>query len=244
MGNTNFFLVFFLRLFFCCFSSWGQEVKPSYPFAKWKDSSFLKAELISERLKCFTLAFLIAVKCSDVSPQEGFSLGFFPDGVGWNFPSNSAGKKINFEKKQDWPQEQHLAKVGDSLPRGGPGEEAVPGRAERSPSPTGTPQPEGSCGSYLLFSKHPFCVRIWTCFLKVFWSIRFFAVSAARLFPFSLGCLWDGRCELAQLHFSFRDLFGHLVNKYIRIYKTTSLKSLLVQLICRKQCEHVLCLLR
>lgn len=132
------FISFYIVIRWC--SSLGQEVKPLYPFAKWEVSSSAKAELILERLKCFVLAFLITLKRSNVSPQEGFSLGFFPDCVGWNFPSNSTGKKkISFGKKQARPQEQHVAEVGDPLPWDGPREGAVPRRAARSPSPMGTP---------------------------------------------------------------------------------------------------------
>lgn len=159
-GKYQFLSFFFLHFHF----SW-QEVKPSHPFTKWKVFSPLKAELISEGLKCFALVFLIAVERSDVFPQEGFSLSFFPDGVGWNFPPNSTGKKIYFGKKQDWPQEQHLAEVDDLHPWGHLGEGAVP---RRSLSSMGTPQPKGSRGGHPLLSKHPCRVHIMMCCLEGF----------------------------------------------------------------------------
>jgi len=35
----------------------------------------------------------------DTSPQKRLSLGFFPNAVGWNFPSDSAGKKSQLWQK-------------------------------------------------------------------------------------------------------------------------------------------------
>lgn len=142
-GKYQFLSVFLFTFVFLFFSSWGQEVKPSYPFAKWKDCSSLKAELISERLKCFTSAFLIAVKRSDVSPQEGFSLGFFPDGVGWNFPSNSTGKKINFEKKARLAPGAASGRGWRPTPLGRSWRRSCPRESRKVPEPHGDPSAWG-----------------------------------------------------------------------------------------------------
>lgn len=72
---------------------------------------------------------------------------------------------INFGKKQEWPQEQHLAELGDPLPWGVLEKE---------------------------LSKHPHRLPVGTGFREAFRSIRSFAVSNAHPFPFSSALLWDG----------------------------------------------------
>lgn len=72
-----------------------------------------RKELILERLKRFTLPFQITVKCSNASPQERLSLGFFPDALGWNFPPDSTGKKSASAKNKASPTS---SKAGMELP--------------------------------------------------------------------------------------------------------------------------------
>lgn len=93
-GKYQFLSFFFLYLgFFVVFLFHGKKSNHHTRLPNGKSLPPLKTELISEGLTCFALVFLIAAERSDVSPQEGFSLSFFPDGVGWNFPPNSTGKK-------------------------------------------------------------------------------------------------------------------------------------------------------
>lgn len=109
VGNTTVF-VSFLCFFFFFFLLFLFGTRSCLPNGK---SPPPRKELILERLKRFTLPFQITVKCSNASPQERLSLGFFPDALGWNFPPDSTGKKSASAKNKASPTS---SKAGMELP--------------------------------------------------------------------------------------------------------------------------------
>lgn len=131
VGNTTVFVSFLCLFFFFLLFLFG--TRSCLPNGKspppWK-------ELISERLKRFTLPFQITVKCSNASPQERLSLGFFPDALGWNFPPDSTGKKSASAKNKASPRSSKAGMDlpcgdwGTTAPHGPPAQEAV-----RAPHP-------------------------------------------------------------------------------------------------------------
>lgn len=109
-GGEHHCLCFFFMLFFFFFLLFLLGTRSCLPNGK---SPPPRKELILERLKRFTLPFQVTVKCSNASPQERLSLGFFPDALGWNFPPDSTGKKSASAKNKASPTS---SKAGMELP--------------------------------------------------------------------------------------------------------------------------------
>ena len=133
MGNTNFFLfTLFLLVFF--FEIRSQAVAPLCQM----ESHFLPKSRINFG-KNAMFCFSISDHCKMFwrFSSGGVFSRIFP-WLHWvDFSIQFHRKKVDFGKKQDWSQEQHLAEIGDLLPWDGPGGGPVPGEQQGPQAPQG-----------------------------------------------------------------------------------------------------------